>query len=337
MAKPAALARVSEAVWELPVSFKPGMRVPARIYGTEKLIGEMDDAVYDQVTNVATLPGIVKYALCMPDGHFGYGFPIGGVAAMDVEHGGVISPGGIGFDINCGMRLVRTNLTYDEVRPRLRELIDKLFAAVPAGVGSTGFLKLSRKEFRKVAEEGSRWCVERGYGWNEDLELTEDNGCTPGADASTVSERAVDRGFNQIGTLGSGNHYLEIQVVRETNIFDRDLAQAFGLTEGQVVVMFHCGSRGFGHQVATDYLRLFLSVMESKYGIHILDRELACAPYDSPEGKDYFAAMKCALNMSFANRQMILHRIREVFSDVFGQPAERLAIHMVYDIAHNTA
>ncbi len=337
MAKPAALARVSEAVWELPVSFKPGMRVPARIYGTEKLIGEMDDAVYDQVTNVATLPGIVKYALCMPDGHFGYGFPIGGVAAMDVEHGGVISPGGIGFDINCGMRLVRTNLTYDEVRPRLRELIDKLFAAVPAGVGSTGFLKLSRKEFRKVAEEGSRWCVERGYGRNEDLELTEDNGCTPGADASTVSERAVDRGFNQIGTLGSGNHYLEIQVVRETNIFDRDLAQAFGLTEGQVVVMFHCGSRGFGHQVATDYLRLFLSVMESKYGIHILDRELACAPYDSPEGKDYFAAMKCALNMSFANRQMILHRIREVFSDVFGQPAERLAIHMVYDIAHNTA
>ena len=256
---------------------------------------------------------------------------------MDVEEGGVISPGGIGFDINCGMRLVRTNLTYDEVRPRLRELIDKLFAAVPAGVGSTGFLKLSRKEFRKVVEEGSRWCVERGYGWNEDLELTEDDGCTPGADASTVSERAVDRGFNQIGTLGSGNHYLEIQVVREANIFDRDLAQAFGLTEGQVVVMYHCGSRGFGHQVATDYLRLFLSVMESKYGIRILDRELACAPLDSPEGKDYFAAMKCALNMSFANRQMILHRIREVFSDVFGQPAERLAIHMVYDVAHNTA
>ncbi len=337
MAKPAALERVSEAVWELPASFKPGMRVPARIYGTEKLIGEMDDAVYDQVTNVATLPGIVKYALCMPDGHFGYGFPIGGVAAMDVGEGGVISPGGIGFDINCGMRLVRTNLTYDEVRPRLRELTDKLFAAVPAGVGSTGFLKLSRQEFRKVVEEGARWCVERGYGWNEDLELTEDNGCTPGADASAVSERAVDRGFNQIGTLGSGNHYLEIQVVHEANIFDRDLAKAFGLTEGQVVVMYHCGSRGFGHQVATDYLRLFLSVMESKYGIRILDRELACAPYDSPEGRDYFAAMNCALNMSFANRQMILHRIREVFSDVFGRPAERLAINMVYDVAHNTA
>src|SRR5208337_523394 len=183
--------------------------------------------------------------------------------------------------------------------------------AVPAGVGSTGFLKLSRQEFRKVVEKGARWCVERGYGWNEDLELTEDNGCTPGADASTVSERAVDRGFNQIGTLGSGNHYLEIQVVHEANIFDHDLARAFGLTPGQVVIMYHCGSRGFGHQVATDYLRLFLNVMESKYGIRVLDRELACAPYDSPEGKDYFAAMKCALNMSFANRQMILHRIRE--------------------------
>jgi len=337
VAKPAALQRVSEVVWELPASFKPGMRVPARIYGTEKLIGEMDDAVYDQVTNVATLPGIVKYALCMPDGHFGYGFPIGGVAAMDAEGGGVISPGGIGFDINCGMRLVRTNLTYDDVRPRLRELTDKLFAAVPAGVGSTGFLKLSRKEFRKVVEDGSRWCVERGYGWKEDLELTEDNGCTPGADSATVSERAVDRGFNQIGTLGSGNHYLEIQVVHGANIFDSRLAESFGLTDGQIVVMYHCGSRGFGHQVATDYLRLFLSVMESKYGIGILDRELACAPLDSPEGRDYFAAMKCALNMSFANRQMILHRIREVFSDVFGQPAERLAIHMVYDIAHSTA
>jgi len=337
VAKPAALQRVSEAVWELPASFKPGMRVPARIYGTEKLIGEMDDAVYDQVTNVATLPGIVKYALCMPDGHFGYGFPIGGVAAMDAEEGGVISPGGIGFDINCGMRLVRTNLTYDEVRPRLRELTDKLFAAVPAGVGSTGFLKLSRKEFRKVVEEGSRWCIARGYGWNEDLDLTEDNGCTPGADSAAVSERAVDRGFNQIGTLGSGNHYLEIQVVHDANIFDRRLAEEFGLADGRIVVMYHCGSRGFGHQVATDYLRLFLSVMESKYHIRILDRELACAPLDSPEGRDYFAAMKCALNMSFANRQMILHRIREVFSDVFGQPAERLAIHMVYDIAHNTA
>jgi tRNA-splicing ligase RtcB len=337
MSIPSALQRISDIVWELPVSYKEGMRVPARIYGTEKLIREMDDAVYDQVTNVATLPGITRYAFCMPDGHFGYGFPIGGVAAMDVEKGGVISPGGIGFDINCGMRLVKTDLSIGDVQPRLRELTDKLFAAVPAGVGSTGFLKLSRHEFRTVVEEGAQWCVRNGYGWNEDLELTEDNGCTPGADASAVSEKAVDRGFNQIGTLGSGNHYLEIQVVREENIFDHKLADAFGLTAGQVVIMYHCGSRGFGHQVATDYLKLFLEVMESKYGIRVLDRELSCAPFDSPEGRDYFAAMKCALNMSFANRQVILHRIREVFSDVFGQPAERLGIHMVYDIAHNTA
>ena len=337
MSMPEALKRISDTIWELPVSYKQGMRVPARIFGTEKLVREMDDAVYDQVTNVATLPGITGYSFCMPDGHFGYGFPIGGVAAMDVEKGGVISPGGIGFDINCGMRLVKTGLFIDEVAPRIREITDRLFTAVPAGVGSAGFLKLSRKEFCTVVEEGARWCVRNGYGWNEDLELTEDNGCTPGADASTVSERAIDRGFNQIGTLGSGNHYLEIQVVHEKNIFDPVLADAFGLTPGQVVIMYHCGSRGFGHQVATDYLQLFLKVMESKYKIRVLDRELSCAPFDSPEGKNYFAAMKCALNMSFANRQMILHRIREVFSDLFGRPAEKLGIHMIYDISHNTA
>ncbi len=337
MSMPEALKRISDTIWELPVSYKQGMRVPARIFGTEKLVREMDDAVYDQVTNVATLPGITGYSFCMPDGHFGYGFPIGGVAAMDVEKGGVISPGGIGFDINCGMRLVKTGLFVDEVAPRIREVTDRLFTAVPAGVGSAGFLKLSRKEFCTVIEEGARWCVRNGYGWNEDLELTEDNGCTPGADASTVSERAIDRGFNQIGTLGSGNHYLEIQVVHEKNIFDPVLADAFGLTPGQVVIMYHCGSRGFGHQVATDYLQLFLKVMESKYKIKVLDRELSCAPFDSPEGKNYFAAMKCALNMSFANRQMILHRIREVFSDLFGRPAEKLGIRMIYDIAHNTA
>lgn len=337
MAIPPALQRVSDVVWQLPSSYKDGMLVPARLYATEKLIAEMDDTVYDQVANVATLPGIVHCALCMPDGHFGYGFPIGGVAAMDTDAGGVISPGGIGFDINCGMRLIRTNLTYKDVQPHIRKLVDRLFAAVPAGVGSAGFLKLSRREFKQVIEQGARWCVRNGYGWNEDLEFTEDDGCTPGADASKVSERAIDRGFNQIGTLGSGNHYLEIQVVREENIFDSLLAETFGLKSGQVVVMFHCGSRGFGHQVATDYLQLFLRVMESKYRIHVPDRELACAPFESPEGQDYLAAMNCALNMSFANRQMILHRIREVFSDVFGTSAEKLGIRMVYDIAHNTA
>ncbi|HEY9650567.1 MAG TPA: RtcB family protein, partial [Coleofasciculaceae cyanobacterium] len=332
------LERISDTVWEIPVSYKEGMHVPARIYGTEKLIQDMDDGVYDQITNVATLPGVTKYALCMPDGHFGYGFPIGGVAAMDVEQGGVISPGGIGFDINCGMRLVVTNLTYHEVKPYIKQLVDRLYERVPAGVGSRGFVKISRNDFRKVVENGARWCVENDYGWEEDLELTEENGCIQGADASKISEKAIDRGFNQIGTLGSGNHYLEIQVARKQGIFDPELAQNFGITHpDQVVVMFHCGSRGFGHQVATDYLQVFLKVMESKYGIKILDRELACAPFNSPEGQAYFAAMKCGLNMSFANRQVILHRIREVFSEIFGRSAEDLGMHMVYDVAHNTA
>lgn len=333
-----AVQRVSDTIWEIPQSAKTGMRVPARIYATEKLVREMDEAVYDQVTNVATLPGITEYALCMPDGHFGYGFPIGGVAAMDVDQGGVISPGGIGFDINCGMRLVLTNLTEDEVRPHLKTLVDQLFVRVPAGVGSTGFLKISKQEFCRVAEEGARWCVKNGYGWKEDLEFTEESGCIPGADAGKISDKAVDRGFNQIGTLGSGNHYLEIQVARPENIIDGNLARLFGIQiPNQVVVMFHCGSRGFGHQVATDYLQIFLKVMQSKYGIKILDRELACAPFHSSEGKDYFAAMKCGINMSYANRQVILHRIREVFAGVFGRSAENLGMRMVYDVAHNTA
>ena len=252
------LQKISDTVWELPAAYKDGMRVPARIIATEKLVREMDEAVYQQISNVATLPGITRYALCMPDGHSGYGFPIGGVAAMDVHEGGVISPGGIGF--------------------------------------------------------------------------------ISGADASKISERAIQRGYNQVGTLGSGNHYLEVQVARSEDVRDKELAAKFGITiPNQIVVMFHCGSRGFGHQVATDYLQTFLKVMEPKYGIKILDRELACAPLDSPEGRDYFAAMKCGLNMSFANRQVILHRIREVFSEVFGRSAEELEMHMVYDVSHNTA
>jgi tRNA-splicing ligase RtcB len=337
MAEPQGAVRVSDAVWEIPVTFKEGMRVPARIYASEKLMRDMDDAVFDQVTNVATLPGIQRYAFCMPDGHFGYGFPIGGVAAMDVEKGGVISPGGIGFDINCGMRLVRTELTWDEVKPKLKELIDSLFTKVPSGVGSSGFIRLSRQEFKTVVEQGSRWCVKNGFGWPDDIELTEEGGCIGGADASTVSQRAIDRGFSQIGTLGSGNHYLEVQVVKPGHIYDEELARAFGIFPGQVVIMFHCGSRGFGHQVATDYLQLFLKVMETKYHIRMLDRELACAPFSSPEGQDYFAAMNCAINMSFANRQVILHRVREVFSQVFRASPESLGMRMVYDVCHNTA
>lgn len=332
------LERISDYLWEIPTSYKPGMRVPARIYATEQLIQDMDEAVADQISNVATLPGITQNALCMPDGHFGYGFPIGGVAAMDIAEGGVISPGGIGFDINCGMRLVVTNLTEKEVKPQIKKIIDKLYERVPAGVGSKGFVKISRNEFRQVVQEGAKWCINQGYGWDEDLELTEENGCIAGAYASKISDKAIDRGCNQIGTLGSGNHYLEIQVARPENIINKELAEAFGITiPNQVVVMFHCGSRGFGHQVATDYLQVFLKVMESKYGIHILDRELACAPFNSPEGQDYFSAMKCGLNMSFANRQVILHRIREVFSEVFGKSAESLGMHQVYDVSHNTA
>lgn len=337
MTVPASIKKISDTVWEIPTSYKEGMRVPARIYATEELLKGMDEGVFDQITNVATLPGLVKYAYCMPDAHWGYGFPIGGVAPVDAETG-VISPGGIGFDVNCGMRLVLTNLTHEEVKPHLRQLVDRLFERVPAGVGGTGFVKISQDEFRRMVEQGSRWCIKHGYGWKEDLERTEEEGCIGGADALKISDKAVERGYKQIGTLGSGNHYLEIQVAKPEHVFDETAAKAFGITiPNQVVIMFHCGSRGFGHQVATDYLQSFLKVMEPKYHIKILDRELACAPFHSREGQDYFAAMKCAINLSFVNRQVILHRIREVFSDVFRRSAEDLGMHMVYDVAHNTA
>ncbi|HLV00364.1 MAG TPA: RtcB family protein [Acidobacteriota bacterium] len=333
-----AVQQVSETIWEVSTDYKEGMRVPARIIATEKLMQDMDDAVLEQITNVATLPGIVKYALCMPDAHSGYGFPIGGVAAMDPAQGGVISPGGIGFDINCGMRLVRTNLTLSEVEPRIEELVDRLFERIPAGVGSSGALKVSESEFKELVVQGARWCVNQGYGWEEDLELTEEKGCIAGADPSKISERAIKRGLNQVGTLGSGNHYLEVQVLHPENIVNHETAKAFGLDiPEQIVVMFHCGSRGFGHQVATDYLQLFLKVMGPKYGIQLRDRELACAPFNSPEGQDYFAAMKCGLNMSFANRQVITHHVRKTFEEVFGRSAEDMGMHMIYDVSHNTA
>ncbi len=297
----------------------------------------MENGVFDQAANVACLPGILKYSYCMPDGHWGYGFPIGGVAAMDPDTG-VISPGGIGFDINCGMRLVLTNLTENEIKPHIKELVDNLFARIPTGVGCTGFVHCSRNEFHKVLEEGSRWCLKNGFAWPEDLEMTEEGGCFGGADAAACSDKAIERGHDQVGTLGSGNHYCEIQVVRPENIFDRKTAALFGLTiPNQVVITFHCGSRGFGHQVATDYLEKFLRVMTTKYGIKTNDRELSCAPFRSPEGQAYFTAMKCAVNMGFANRQLILHRIREVFSHVFQRSPEDLGMKMVYDVAHNTA
>ena len=325
-----------DCVWEIAPSEKAGMRVPARIYASEALFGQMDDGVFEQVTNVACLPGIVRAALCMPDGHWGYGFPIGGVAAFDAEDG-VISPGGIGFDINCGMRLIRTGLTEGEVRPRITELIGALFEAVPSGVGAKGFVPLTEESFRRVMVQGAGWCVAHGYGWPEDLERMEGQGCLPGADPTHVSARAVSRGMEQLGTLGSGNHYLEIQVVREGGIHDPVAARTLGVeAPGQVFVMLHCGSRGFGHQIGTDYLRIFDQAMP-RYGIRVNDRELACAPFRSPEGQAYFGAMTAAANSAFANRQVITHRVREVFSRIFGRDARTLGLDMIYDVCHNTA
>ncbi len=335
MSIPNFVKKINAYEWEIPQSYKRGMRVPAKIIATEKLVSEMDEQVYEQISNVATLPGILKNAYCMPDGHSGYGFPIGGVAAFDKEEG-IISPGGVGYDINCGMRLVLTNLKYDEVKPRLKELVNELFKRVPAGVGSKGFVKLSASEFRQVVEQGAEWCIKKGYGWSEDFERTEEDGKMKGANSEKVSDRAVQRGLEQIGTLGSGNHYLEIQVVKKENISDPVAAEKLGIFPEQVVIMFHCGSRGFGHQVATDYITLFLKNL-NKYNIKLLDQELACAPFQSKEGQDYFTAMKCGINMSFANRQVILHRIREVFSQVFRKSSEKLEMHQVYDVAHNTA
>ncbi len=237
--KPKDIKQITPYIWEIPQSFKSGMHVPARIYATKKLLDAMDPGVFNQVTNVAALPGIQKYSFCMPDGHWGYGFPIGGVAAFDAEKG-VISPGGIGFDINCGMRLVLTNLTYNEVRPKLKSLVDNLFERVPAGVGSTGFLKISKQEFRTIVQEGAKWCIEKGYGWDEDMKMSELNGKMEGADVEKISQKSVDRGYSQIGTLGSGNHYLEIQHVKKENIFDEGLAKKWGIFPDQIVIMFHC-------------------------------------------------------------------------------------------------
>ncbi|HET9960946.1 MAG TPA: RtcB family protein [Nitrospiraceae bacterium] len=328
--------RITDQVWEIPVSEKPGMLVPARIYASESILTAMDRGVFDQVTNVACLPGIRRHALCMPDGHWGYGFPIGGVAAFDVEEG-VISPGGVGYDVNCGMRLIRTDLTLEDVRPRLELLMTELFRRVPAGVGAKGFVHLGRKEFAEVMRRGATWCIANGYGWQEDLERMEQGGCLDGADPSHVSDHAIERGINQLGTLGSGNHYLEVQVVSDDRIFDRAAAAALGLYgRDQVVVMVHCGSRGFGHQVASDYLKVFEKAMR-RYGISVPDQQLACAPFRSPEGRDYFAAMNCAANAAFANRQVITHRVREAFSAVFDTAAEALGMSLVYDVAHNVA
>ena len=328
--------RITDEIWEIPASEKSGMLVPARIYATKVILESMDSGVFDQVTNVACLPGISRYALCMPDGHWGYGFPIGGVAAFDVQDG-VISPGGVGYDINCGMRLIRTDLSLADVQPRLERLMTELFRRVPAGVGASGFVRLSGEEFSRVMTHGAQWCVEHGYGWHGDLARIEEGGCLDGADPSIVTSHAIKRGINQLGTLGSGNHYLEVQVVSNDRIFDLATAAALGITgHEQIVVMVHCGSRGFGHQVASDYLKVFEKSMR-RYGITVKDPQLACAPFRSPEGQEYFSAMNCAANTAFANRQVITHQIREAFTAVFGQSAEALGMELVYDVAHNIA
>ncbi|MFQ5454907.1 MAG: RtcB family protein [Nitrospirota bacterium] len=326
--------RISENIWEIPVSEKEGMAVPVRIYAGEELLDEMDEGVFEQITNVACLPGIERHALCMPDGHWGYGFPIGGVAAFSTDEG-IISPGGIGFDINCGVRLIKTNLVLKDVRSKIDNLMDILFRTVPAGVGSKGVIRLSNGAFEEIMVKGAGWCIKNGYGWNEDLKRIEESGAIAGADPSAISKEAIKRGINQLGTLGSGNHYLEIQAV--TDICNEDIARVFGIYEkDQIMIMVHCGSRGFGHQVGTDYLRSFDKAMK-RYGINVKDRQLACAPFRSPEGNSYYKAMLSAANMAFANRQVITHRIREGFSRVFRESPEGLGMDIVYDVAHNIA
>ncbi|UCD94598.1 MAG: RtcB family protein [Candidatus Zixiibacteriota bacterium] len=328
--------RISHNIWEIPRDFKEGMRVPARVLSSPELFGGIDHKVIDQITNVACLPGIKKYALCMPDGHMGYGFPIGGVAAFSIDDG-VISPGGIGFDINCGMRILRTNLTFDELRPKMEELLSRLFATIPSGVGSKGFLKLNRQQFNQLTEQGVGWCLENGYATESDAERTEDRGCLPNADHRTVSEKAISRGINQMGTLGSGNHYLEVEIARPDEIYDPVVAGRYGIDrDDQVVIGIHCGSRGFGHQIATDYLQVF-SRCAGKYGLRVRDKELMAAPIKSEEGRRYASAMACAANSAFVNRQLITYGVRRVFRSVFGKSDQELGIELIYDVAHNIA
>ncbi len=329
------LKKLDAVRYQVPSSYKPGMRVPGLIYANEKLLGDiLKDKAVQQVVNVAHLPGIVGNSMAMPDMHWGYGFPIGGVAATDIKEGGVISPGGVGFDINCGVRLVRTNFKEAEVRPHLRELMKALFQHVPAGVGSQSGLRLNQQELKQVLSRGARWAVEQGYGTEGDLEAMEDHGCIKGADPACVSERAIERGRKQCGTLGSGNHFLEVQVIDK--IYEPDIARQLDLFEGEVVFMVHCGSRGLGYQVCDDFCRTFSQCLE-KYHISVPDRQLACAPVESPEGREYFAAMRSAANFAFTNRQYILHQARQAFQKVFHKKWEELGIRLIYDVAHNIA
>ncbi len=326
--------QVGPYLWRIPQDAKPGMRVPGLVVADERLMGHIRrDASLEQVANAATLPGIVKASFAMPDIHQGYGLPVGGVVATDAEDG-VISPGGVGYDINCGVRLLRTTLTASEAAPRLRELVDRLYDTIPAGVGSRGRVKVSGGEERRLIVKGARWAVEQGFGSADDLQRIESGGVLQEADPDAVSQRAYERGRGQLATLGSGNHFLEVQIVEE--IYDDAAAGVLGLLPGQVTVMIHTGSRGFGHQVCTDYLRQLEGAIR-KYGIQLPDRQLACAPLDSPEARDYLGAMRAAANFAFANRQCLAHWTREAFMRVFSISPSALGMSLVYDLAHNIA
>ena len=327
------LKQQDEFRWWLDKSARERMNVSAKIIGSRKIIDTLEDAAVEQLTNVATLPGAVEPVLAMPDAHWGYGLPMGAVGAFDAEEG-IISAGCTGFDINCGVRLLRTNLTLDDVKPKLRQLMDDLFRRIPAGVGSKGKLRLSDGQFSGVVRLGARWAIENDHGIEADLIHCEENGGMEGAatKAPRITEKARRRGRPQLGTLGAGNHYLEVQKVEK--IFDENAAKTFGLESGQIVVMLHCGSRGFGHQVATDYLKRMATAVK-KYNIWLPDRQLVCAPASSPEGQDYYAAMKAAVNFAFCNRQVMTHWIREGFESVFGKDWEKIGLELVYDVTHN--
>jgi tRNA-splicing ligase RtcB len=305
------------------------MRVPAVIYADEALIRDMDHKVYEQITNVATLPGIVKAAYAMPDAHWGYGFPIGGVAAFDPEQGGVISAGGVGFDISCAVRALHTGLTVSDVEPLKERLVEVLFRTVPAGVGSTGHIRLNQASMDAMLSGGARWAVEQGYGIRDDLERIEEHGCMSGADPNEVSEQAKKRQRDEMGTLGSGNHYLEVQHVAA--IYNSRVADGFGLHQGDVVVSIHCGSRGLGHQIGTEFLKR-MAIAAGNYGIELPDRELACVPIRTPVGQAYLGAMRAAINCALANRQIITHLVRQAFAEIFPQ----VELPLLYDVSHNT-
>jgi tRNA-splicing ligase RtcB len=326
--------RLGPYLFEVPETYRHDMNVPARFYADAQLLEAIKgDKSLTQLVNTATMPGIVGYALAMPDIHQGYGFPIGGVIATELPDG-VISPGGVGFDINCGVRLLGTHLDKEEVVPHLDELATSLYKNCPSGVGKGGSIKLKPGELDRLIEDGSNWALERGYARREDLERTEENGRLEGANAAKVSQRAKQRGAGQVGTLGAGNHFIEVDVVDQ--VFDEIAADRMGLSPGRVVVQIHCGSRGFGHQVCTDYVKRFQRVVH-KYGITLPDRQLVCAPLSSPEGQDYLAAMKAAANYAFANRQVLAHHIRRSFEETLAGLVDNHHLYQIYDIAHNMA